>query len=249
MLISTTVFSLVSITTGVLVAQHIKESVSENTAQMFNKLEPSIETKLMRKIKNLRPESYQEALIQSNRLLMHVKFLADKFHSGDILATELSTYADNAYEAMMENAINNEFYSTLANANITVPPIKYFHIDKDSGSRIFSNEVKPDGVMVRNKYFMNIPKGSVFANVVEQIPTSYLNMVNDIVPYPECAKDNEPVIVYGELYTEDSAPFGVSLTNENIGWRVGFEGVHPMSKAALENRVIVTTACRKQSTS
>ena len=248
LVISTVIFSIISITTNIFVTKHIQKSVSEDVQAMFAQLEPSIERKLINKIKNLKPESYQEALIQSNRLLMHVKFLSEKFYNGDILAKELSIYADNAYEAMMENAINNQFYATLSNANISAPPIKYFYFDNESGSRIFSDDIQPDGVLVRNKYFMNIPKGSVFASVVEQIPTSYLNMVNDVVVYPECGENKEPIIVYGELYTENSEPYGVTLTNENVGWRIGFEGIHPMSTEALENRVIVTTACRNEDT-
>jgi len=212
----------------------------------------SVDRALIESNKNLvvafeqsKPKTHQERLMKSQRVFEHSVYLADKFYGGDLMVEPLVRYSDKAYSNIMANAYNSMFYTKLDDLDRSDLAIKTY--TDINGEKIFTNDMsKVTGAVIQGKYNIDLAAGSIFTQVIASggINSSYLYMVNDFVPHPTCPNGGLPVVVFGELYPNDSRPFGATTSPEASGWRVGFKDVEPMSEMALQNRIMLQTACR-----
>jgi len=192
-----------------------------------------------------KPKTHQERLMKSQRVFEHTVYLADKYYDGDLMAEPLVRYSDNAYSDIMANVYNSMFYSKLAGMDRSDLSVKtYTQINNE---KIFTDDIsKVTGAVIQGKYNIDLATGSIFTDVIASggINSTYLYMVNDFVPHPQCAEGGIPVVVFGELYPDGSKPYGATTSPEASGWRVGFKDIDPLSDTALQNRIMLQTACR-----
>lgn len=212
---------------------------------IFN-VQDGVERKVINNLRSGKPDSYEEILVKSDRILLHVEYLAERFFDGNILAVELTKYADKAYEELMSNSYRNMFYSRMDELGIKHKKMTLFRYKQDGSILFGDNLPEPTGVYIRDKYFMELKSDAVFAQIINKLPSVRLLMMNDLIPYPKCAQDELPIAVFGELYTARSMTYGVKLRTEIDGWRISFDNVDPLDTNALSNRVIYQTACRSE---
>ena len=72
-----------------------------------SKIENGVLIKIKKDIRTMKPETYQELLVKSDRILSHVAFLSEKKFDGDIFHPELIDYANRAYDSVMKNMYEN----------------------------------------------------------------------------------------------------------------------------------------------
>ena len=235
------VLSLGTLLTTVYMTNELESTLTKQIGEAKS----DIESNLYKSFKSNKPDSYQEIIVKSDRILNHTKYLADKYFSGNILAPKLAQYASKAFDEVMLNTYNNLFYAKLDAAGIEQSTIQLYK--KSGEGKVFSENVTlADGALIRDKYYLDISNGSMFGDLVKEgsISTTYLYMVNDLIVYPKCAVAESPVIIFGELYPEDSEILGAELIPEARGWRVTYADAGPLSSQALKNRLIHQTACR-----
>jgi hypothetical protein len=192
-----------------------------------------------------KPKTHQERLMKSSRVFEHTIYLADKFYNGDLMADSLVSYTNQAYSAIMSNLYSSKFYLKLNELNRSDLAIKTY--TDAYGDKVFTDDISQvTGAVIQGKYNLDLAQGSIFTEVIASggIDASYLYMVNDFVPHPTCDKGSVPVVVFGELYPDGSQPYGALTEPEEKGWRVGFKDISPLSEAALQNRIMLQTACR-----
>jgi hypothetical protein len=220
--------------------------VSNATSQLTSEIE-QIEDRVLLNIKKdfktMKPDTYQELLVKSDRIFSHVMYLAEKKYDGNILHPDLVDYADRAYDSVMENMYENMFYKRIYEAGAQLAVMKPFEINS-MGDYVYGDDVfTEDGVVIRDKYYMDMKGGSIYSRL-KDIPAGIMLMSNDLLVYPQCEKGMRPFVIYGELYQKGGKSHGVNLMTENNGWRVSFKDVDVLSDTAMQNRLIFQTACQ-----
>jgi hypothetical protein len=198
---------------------------------------------LKQDFKTMKPETYQELMVKSDRIFSHVTFLAEKKYNGNIFHADLVDYADRAYDSVMSNMYENVFYKRLYDAGVKQFSVQPFEISS-SGEYLYGEDVMHEnGVFIRNKYHLEMKGESIYSRL-KDIPAGIMLMNNDLLLYPKCEKGYRPFVIFGELYPSGGRTYGVNLYTENKGWRVSFKDIDILSDKALQNRLIFQTACQ-----
>jgi hypothetical protein len=206
-------------------------------------IEDNVLLKLKKDFKTMKPETYQELLVKSDRIFSHVSFLAEKHYDGDIFHPDLIQYANNAYDSVMENMYENMFYKKVYESGVKIDMVKPFQIT-DTGEYLYGNDaINEDGILIRQKYHLNIHGNSIYSRL-KDIPAGLMLMNNDLLGYPECSAEQRPFVMFGELYQKDGQPYGVDLVTESQGWRVSFKDIDSLSPEGLRNRLIFKVGCQ-----
>lgn len=206
-------------------------------------IEEKVLVNIKKDFKTMKPDTYQELLVKSDRIFSHVLYLAEKKYDGDIFHPDLIDYADRAYDSVMENMYENMFYKRIYEAGAQLAVVKPFEINS-FGEYVYGDDViNEDGILIRNKYYMNMKGDSIYSRL-KDIPAGIMLMNNDLLTYPQCEAGMRPFVIFGELYQKNGKTHGVNLVTENRGWRVNFKNVDLLSDEALQNRLIFQTACQ-----
>jgi hypothetical protein len=220
--------------------------IDEANNKLMNEIsliEERVLLNIKKDFKTMKPETYQELLVKSDRIFSHVIFLAEKKYNGNIMHPDLIDYADRAYDSVMVNMYENMFYKRVYEAGAELSLVKPFEV-LSSGEYLFGDDViSEEGVVIRDKYFMDMKSDSIYSRL-KTIPAGIMLMNNDLLVYPQCEKGTRPFVIFGELYQQGGSAHGVNLSTENNGWRVSFKDKNILSDEALENRLIFQTACQ-----
>ena len=224
---------------------HLKlDGIESTLIKATSQIELNIYKKLNKDIRSFKPQTHQELISKSSRILNHVVYIANKRYEGDIMHPNIIKYADSVYDEIMKNMYENSFYTSLAKKGVNYSGSKLFEIT-DNGDILYGADVeKPTGVMLRNKYYLETNGNAIYQQLIDKIPSTIMLMMNDLIPYPSCKENEEPIIIYGELYPEGSHTLGVDLKTEINGWRINYKNIDIEDTAAMVNRVIYQTACR-----
>lgn len=220
------------------------DKLTNDLISEFSQIENRVLLNIKQDFKTMKPETYQELIVKSERIFSHVTYLAEKKYDGNIFHPELVDYADRAYDAVMSNMYENVFYKRLHDAGVNQLSVKPFEISP-TGEYLYGKDVTYEsGVFIRNRYHLEMKGDSIYSRL-KNIPAGIMLMNNDLLLYPECKAGFRPYVIFGELYPKGGEAYGVNLYTENKGWRVSFKDVDIISDKALQNRLVFQTACQK----
>lgn len=220
------------------------DKLTKDLIREFGQIEKRVVLNLKKDFKTMKPETYQELMVKSDRIFSHVTFLAEKKYDGNIFHPDLVDYADRAYDSVMSNMYENVFYKRLHDAGVNQMSVKPFEITS-TGEYLYGKDVTYEsGVFIRDRYHLEMKGDSIYSRL-KDIPAGVMLMNNDLLLYPECKAGFRPYVIFGELYPKGGEAYGVNLHTENKGWRVSFKDIDILSDKALQNRLVFQTACQK----
>ena len=111
---------------NIYITYSMAEIQNDQLTNAMVEVEEKVAKKLYKDFKSNKPDSYQEIIVKSDRILNHALYLANQNYAGNLLNEDIALYASNAYDEIMGNTYNNLFYAKLTSLGIAQPKVTFF---------------------------------------------------------------------------------------------------------------------------